>query len=371
MRWLLLGVGVLAVLFYIRSSSLSAALHSVHEPVSLAPLAIPGQYSAPATPLQPTGTPPAPIVEAPIVEAPIAEEPKLEPAQPVTDSKVEQPITKPKKPDHPIDTLISAADKIYEDLLKKESKDINTAAAEYRKRRGRHPPPGFDAWFKFAQENGAIMVEEFWDQIYHDLGPFWGLPPATMRKEAWDFEMNISVRNRNASATSAWFWTQIWLNLTQTIEHLLPDMDIALNAMDEPRIVLPWEKIDKYMDIERSTRKMVAPEEVESDFKSLSNRPDPSVKPRPKNWAENSTFQISSIEAQLTHSRTFLETCISRLPSGQCGATSRVHAELRSSSRHLSRKYNTTYLQRICFEFHSRDRFLPPARSASPTWNDD
>lgn len=294
-RWILLGTGVLAVLFYIRSSSLSTALNSVHEPLSLTPLAIPGQYSAPAKPLQPTGTPPAPIVEEPKVEEPKVEVVISEPEKPVVDAKVEQPITQPKKPDHPIDTLIKGADKIYEDLLKKESKDLNTAAAEYRRRRGRHPPPGFDAWFKFAQENGAIMVEEFWDQIYHDLGPFWGLPPATMRKEAWDFEMNISVRNRNASAASAWFWTQIWLNLTQTIEHLLPDMDIALNAMDEPRIVLPWEKIDKYMDIERSTRTMAPPEEVESDFRSLSNRPDPSVKPREKNWAENSMFQTSSV----------------------------------------------------------------------------
>jgi len=268
-RWLLLAGGVLGVLLYIRSSTLSATLRSSYEPVAATPAhipTVPPQPAVPSNPLRPSGKP----------EAVMAEEHKIiEESKPGADPQAEQSVTMPKKTTHPIDDLIKGADRIYEDLLKKESRDIKAAAAEYRKRRGRHPPPGFDAWFKFAQDHGAIMVEEFWDQIYHDLGPFWGLPPATMRKEAWDFEMNISVRNHNASATSAWFWTQIWLNLTQTIEHLLPDMDIALNAMDEPRIVLPWEKIDKYM-------------EVVSDFSRLTNRPDPEVKARPKNWAENS-----------------------------------------------------------------------------------
>lgn len=229
------------------------------------------------------------------------------------DVKTEQPISKPKLK-HPIDTLIAAADKIHADLLKKESKDLNAAAAEYRRKRGRHPPPGFDAWFKFAQDNGAVMVEEFWDQIYNDLGPFWGLPPATMRHEAWDFEMGIKIRDHNASANSEWFWTQIWLNMTQTIEHILPDMDLALNAMDEPRIVLPWEKIDKFMEIERSTRSMAPPEEVVKEFSKLSERPDAEVVAREKNWSETGMLFLYPIGALVTHSSAILETCIPRMP---------------------------------------------------------
>lgn len=310
-RWLLLAVGIVGLLFYMRNLSLSTALNSVHEPVQVTPAHLPTIPTTPQTSNPPNVLKPAdaakqvpegvivnpldPAVKplVPIQEDGAAKKPEPPIAKPIPEI-IEQPLTTPKTSDHPINTLIQAAEKIHADLLKKESKDLKSAAAEYRKRRGRHPPPGFDQWFKFAQENNAIIVEEFWDQIYHDLGPFWGLPPATMRKEAWDFEMNINIRNKNASTKSGWFWTQIWLNLTQTIEHLLPDMDIALNAMDEPRIVLPWEQINKYMEIERSTRHLPPPEEVVSDFTSLSSHPDPEVKPRSKNWAQTCMLRFSS-----------------------------------------------------------------------------
>jgi hypothetical protein len=137
------------------------------------------------------------------------------------------------------------------------------------------------------------MVEEFFDQIYHDLGPFWGVEPKVMRKEAWDYEMTINIRNQNASAGSGWFWTQIWLDLTKTIQHLLPDMDLALNSMDEPRIAVPWEDINGYMEKERASRKMAHPKDVVSDFQILSQHPDAEVEMAQKWWEskkETSTF---------------------------------------------------------------------------------
>lgn len=190
---------------------------------------------------------------------------------------------------HPIDALIQGAENSFAELLKKESKDLKSAAAEYRKRRGRHPPPGFDTWFKFAQDNDAVMVEDFFDQIYHDLGPFWGIPASTMRKESWDYEMTLHIRGHNATAGSTWFWTQIWLNLTKTIEHMLPDMSLPLNAMDEPRIVAPWEEVNEYMEIERSTRSMAPVNEVVTEFQRLElpgYGPDKDVETRPKEWEE-------------------------------------------------------------------------------------
>jgi len=208
-----------------------------------------------------------------------------------------KPVTRPKEPIHPIDTLIEGADKTFEELLRKESHDLNTAAAEYRKRRGRHPPPGFDAWFKFAQDNGALMVEDFFDQIYHDLGPYWGLPAEVMRKESTNYEMTINLRNHNATAGSSWFWTQIWLDLIKTIEHLLPDMDLPLNAMDEPRILVPWEQINKYMDIERETRKMPPAKKVITKFQELPlpGNGDIDVEVRPKNWESKRMSQMQCL----------------------------------------------------------------------------
>lgn len=185
---------------------------------------------------------------------------------------------------HPIDLLIRAGEEEFDALLSKQTTDVNAAAAEYRKRRGRHPPPGFEAWFDFAREKGAILVEDFWDQIYHDLGPFWGIPAEQIRRDAKDFEMTINVRNGKATAGSDWFWTQIWLNLTQTIEAHLPDMDLALNAMDEPRLVVPWEDINHYMEAERASRTMPPPEEVISQYGGLSRADQDNLPASDKEW---------------------------------------------------------------------------------------
>lgn len=173
------------------------------------------------------------------------------------------------KGSHPIDHLIDSANKQFDEMLSRESHSLNEAAAAYRKRRGRHPPPGFDAWYKYAQERNAVMVEDFWDQIYHDLEPFWALPSAEIRKGAWDYEMTIKVRNGVATAQSDWFWTLIWLSLIQTIQHLLPDMDIALNAMDEPRLVVPWEKMSEFMNKASASRGMVPAKDAINDFERL------------------------------------------------------------------------------------------------------
>ncbi|KAJ6779582.1 hypothetical protein PWT90_04746 [Aphanocladium album] len=170
---------------------------------------------------------------------------------------------------HPIDSLIFDAQNRFAELLHKETKTIEDAAQAYRKRRRRHPPPGFDKWFEFAQSKNAIIVEEFFDQIHHDLEPFWGVEPSYMRRESQNFEMTINVRNGNATSSSTWFWTEIWLRLIKNIEHALPDMDIPLNAMDEPRIIAPYEDIQHYMAKAANTMGLADPEDVISEFQSL------------------------------------------------------------------------------------------------------
>ncbi|KAK0649124.1 hypothetical protein B0T16DRAFT_288294, partial [Cercophora newfieldiana] len=175
---------------------------------------------------------------------------------------------------HPIDALIRAAEATFTETLSKQSTNLSAAAAAYRARRGRHPPPGFGTWFRFAQERDAVIVESFWDQIYHDLEPFWAVKPARIRKDAWDFEMRISIRGGKASTGSDWFWTQIWLGLVRTVETMLPDMDIALNAMDEPRLVVPWEKMNSFVRKAEGSRRLADPKGVVTRFGKL---PDVSV----------------------------------------------------------------------------------------------
>ncbi|CAK7213867.1 hypothetical protein SCUCBS95973_001944 [Sporothrix curviconia] len=167
--------------------------------------------------------------------------------------------------EHPIVYLIRQANQTFSDILAQETHSLKEAAADYRRRRGRHPPPGFDRWHKFATERNVVMVESFWDQIYHDLHPFWALPPKLIQHEARESEMAIKIRRGHATVNNEWFWTQLWLDMIQTIETELPDMDLPLNALDEPRIVVPWEVMANYVVEAERTKGLPKAEEVSTD----------------------------------------------------------------------------------------------------------
>ncbi|KAI5458665.1 hypothetical protein BGZ63DRAFT_362532 [Mariannaea sp. PMI_226] len=194
--------------------------------------------------------------------------------------------------DHPIDKLIADAETTFNNLLTKESKTLNEAAAAYRNRRGRHPPPGFDAWYKFAHTHKAVIIEDFFDQIYQDLEPFWGIAPDVIRKESWSFEMKIHIRNQKTDTTSDWFWTLIWKDMIDSIVELLPDMDIPLNAMDEPRLVVPWEDINSYIEKASATLGFPSPKEVKSTFQKLPKPGlgDPNTKIPDKHWEKDKPY---------------------------------------------------------------------------------
>ncbi|KAK6208657.1 capsular associated protein [Colletotrichum tabaci] len=243
---------------------------------------------------------PGPVVPPPVHAADGAEKPiplpestpvppsKYAPGDPkYTDNDSDNAPPSSSSKEHPIDTLIRDADDTFRNMLAKESKTLTAAAKAYRDRRGRHPPPGFDAWFQFAQDRRAVIVEDFFDQIYHDLQPFWGIEPSRIRKEAAEWEMVIQVRKGRATRISEWFWTVHWTNMLQTIEHLLPDMDIALNPMDEPRMVVPYEDMEQYLRDAALTHTMPEPKNVMNTFQALpSNKKelDRNVKVQSKHW---------------------------------------------------------------------------------------
>lgn len=246
-------------------------------------------YNGPA----PVGGAKTPLFTAPASPSQDGTDPNSPGRKPIQDAF---PIgAPPTSGGHPIDKLVYDAQMTFAELLSKESRTVGEAAKAYRKRRGRHPPPGFEKWYEFARSKNAIIVEDFFDRIYQDLQPFWGLDPAVIRKESWDFEMTINIRDGNATARSDFFWTKIWLKMIKTIDHLLPDMDIALNAMDEPRLVVPWEDMAGYMKNASKTLKIPKSKDVIREFQQLP-RPgtgDPDVKTRSKNWEKTRKLNLS------------------------------------------------------------------------------
>lgn len=183
-------------------------------------------------------------------------------------------ITVPPKQNHPIDQLILRADGDFRTLVNKETKNLHDAAKAYRARRGRQPPPGFDQWFAFAANHSVIIVEEFFDRIYDDLNPFWGIPAKQIREQANDFAHRISVRDGNATgrtdiALGDRPWIGLWEDMVQSVAEYLPDLDIAINVMDESRIVVPWEEINGYMRKADASRKEVPIDELKTEFGNL------------------------------------------------------------------------------------------------------
>lgn len=204
---------------------------------------------------------------------------------------------KPTKPtdslsNHPVDHLIKEGRLSFKELLGRQSLSLDQAASRYRERRGRHPPPGFGAWFAAAKRKNAVVVEEFFDSIHHGINPFWGLHPRDIRVRAHAQPEVIRVRDGKVTVVtehpwerSLWQkfvdtlrpherrppWISLWAELVEEMLPHLPDLDMAINTMDETRILVPWEKIESYIAIERRNRKLIDPDDAVTTYTGLAD----------------------------------------------------------------------------------------------------
>ena len=85
--------------------------------------------------------------------------------------------------EHPIVLLMDDAERQFRNKLSRQSRSLKAAVSEYKRRYGRSPPKGFDAWWKFAHENGVKMVDEF-DGLMEDLQPFMEMSGKEFRARA-------------------------------------------------------------------------------------------------------------------------------------------------------------------------------------------
>ncbi|KAK5655659.1 hypothetical protein OQA88_5592 [Cercophora sp. LCS_1] len=184
------------------------------------------------------------------------------------------PSNRPPLPHHPIDDLIKDSRLQFNMLMGKRSMTVEQAAARYRERRGRHPPPGFDKWFEVALEKNAVIVEEFFDRIHHDINPFWGLEPHDIRARSYGQPFVVRVRDGKVKAVTdeheEHFRLRQWKKLVQEVPHL-PDMDIYVNHMDESRVMVPWEEVAKYVVAEQKTRGLISPSDAITDYGGMAD----------------------------------------------------------------------------------------------------
>ncbi|KAH6962073.1 glycosyltransferase family 90 protein [Ilyonectria sp. MPI-CAGE-AT-0026] len=176
----------------------------------------------------------------------------------------------------------------HDEILSKRITDLETAAAEYRTRRGRHPPPGFDRWFQAALDTNAVVVEDYFDRIYKDLTPYWAIEDYTLKRRSSAWHFVVKVRNGTASAQGNAAgrvpWLQLWTDLVKEFAEHLPDLDMPINYMDESRILVPFDTVAKLVKKEAEQRRMPAVEEVTTQFEGLQKIDEGKTGPYDPKW---------------------------------------------------------------------------------------
>ena len=190
--------------------------------------------------------------------------------------------------DHPIKKLMMEARSRHDDLLERQSFDIQNAAARYREKRGRHPPPGFDKWMRMALKDNAVVVEDFFDRIYKDLTPFWALDHKILTDRANAWWWTVKVREGKAFGVGDTEgrvpWLQHWTALVEEFAHEMPDVDMPVNMMDESRILVPYTKVEQYVKAEGKNRKMTHFERVITENRDLKNIDARKPQPYDPDW---------------------------------------------------------------------------------------
>lgn len=162
---------------------------------------------------------------------------------------------------HPIPKLAQDAEAQYAAMKNRQSKSLPSAIVEYRRRYGMDPPPNFDRWYEFAKNNNVVLIDEY-DTVYHSLKPFWGMPPAEIRKkvrEAIGFHdpvglndnklLHVAIRNGgvNIGGQGQEWQKDATRGMMERFVAFLPEMDLAFNVYDEPRVVVPNDMLNQYL----------------------------------------------------------------------------------------------------------------------------
>lgn len=185
---------------------------------------------------------------------------------------------------HPIDQLIKSADAQFSELRNSQSRSLEEAVAEYRRRYGIPPPPKFDIWYEFAKRKGVQLIDEY-DTIHNQLLPFWALEPSVIRArvtEATGYDnmlMTLLIRNGQvvkAEGGADWQVHATIGMMNQTVRYL-PDMDLPFNIHDEPRVILPSDHLAYLVDIAKSKRMPAA---------FANKNPKNSFSPRPADMSD-------------------------------------------------------------------------------------
>ncbi|ATY66615.1 hypothetical protein A9K55_001055 [Cordyceps militaris] len=149
---------------------------------------------------------------------------------------------------HPAGQLVERSISEFNSMLKRQSSSLPEAEAEYRRRYGMEPPPGFKHWYEFAAAHDSPLIDEF-DSIVHSVSPLWKRSPAQIKKamsevlkheDAEIWHCKISGADRQVRCTHPYrsfdrHTSLLVQNLLANVDREVPDVELLVNHLDEPR----------------------------------------------------------------------------------------------------------------------------------------
>ena len=153
---------------------------------------------------------------------------------------------------HPVEALIQEARRNFSRLTERQSQNYTAACAEYERRYGMKPPPGFEQWHEFATSNQSPIIDDF-NTIYASIAPFFRLSGAEFLRimddayaapgtDVWFCQVDGAPAKTRCRHPFRGYDRDISssINLVlQGITGVLPNVTFLVNHLDEPRIILP------------------------------------------------------------------------------------------------------------------------------------
>ncbi|KAH6610433.1 capsule-associated cap1 [Trichoderma cornu-damae] len=246
--------------------------------------------------------------------------------------------------------LMKDAQQEFAEVKKRQSKSLGEAVAEYRRRYGMPPPPHFDEWYKFATSNKVQLIDEF-DMIYDMMTPFWGLQPKTIRSrvaEALGYDnglIGVSIRDHNITHMEHGYeWQKsATRGMMRNFMQFLPDMDLAFNIHDEPRVVVPHDDLLRLVATAKAgdMASLGAKRKLANEFSA-----------RPSDLSDGKAFTETKVSrfSTIQHQSTWAESRMSCPPDSRARILEDERADdlSRYGIGDLAFVYNATAMSDIC-----------------------
>jgi hypothetical protein len=252
---------------------------------------------------------------------------------------------------HPLYQLVNQAESEFETLKESQSETLVQAVAEYRRRYKIPPPPNFDKWFQLAKSRNVQLVDEF-DSVFDAILPFWALDPSTIRSRARETigfpnaVIAVSIREgevRKIEGGDQW-QQQGTTGMMASFVNFLPDMDLAFNTHDEPRVILAH---DDLIRLVTTAKDITMPVAFDNPNPKNAFSPRPSDMNNGKSFAE---FKFTRFN-EFAHQATWTNSRTSCPPSSPARSLSENPADNLTAyaMTPLGFLYNVTAFSDICY----------------------